>query len=103
MAAKSMKDVLAEQAALKTQQAEPEKKPEEKQEDASVKKTAEEELAASLGLSEVPKFRVFNFAYQFKTGLRVLAPNADGIYEPQGQEEFDLLAWQVRQGRILFN
>ena len=62
-----------------------------------------EEIAASLGLKEVPKFRVFNFAYQFKTGSKVLKPDNMGVYTPENSADFDYLAWQVKQGRILFN
>jgi len=62
-----------------------------------------EEIAASLGLKEVPQFRVFNFAYAFKTGSKVLKPDSMGVYHPENSADFDYLAWQVKQGRILFN
>lgn len=62
-----------------------------------------EEIAASLGLSSVPQFRVFNFAYAFKTGSKVLKPDSMGVYHPENSADFDYLAWQVKQGRILFN
>lgn len=62
-----------------------------------------EEIAASLGLKEVPQFRVFNFAYEFKTGSKVLKADKFGVYTPADSADFDYLAWQVKQGRILFN
>ena len=62
-----------------------------------------EEIAASLGLKEVPQFRVFNFAYAFKTGSKVLKADKMGVYHPENSADFDYLAWQVKQGRILFN
>ncbi len=83
---------------------------EEKKEDStsasvpeSHKTQTAEEIAASLGLKEVPKFRVMNFAYEFKTGSKVLKADKFGVYEPADAADFDYLAWQVKQGRILFN
>ena len=76
---------------------------EEEKEEAVASVATAEEIAASLGLKEVPQFRVFNFAYAFKTGSKVLKADKMGVYHPENSADFDYLAWQVKQGRILFN
>ena len=100
----TLKETLeAKKQVAEVKEAPTESPKEEEKEEAVASVATAEEIAASLGLKEVPQFRVFNFAYAFKTGSKVLKADKMGVYHPENSADFDYLAWQVKQGRILFN
>lgn len=52
---------------------------------------------------EEKKFRVSNFAYQFKTGAPTPLVAVNEIYSPRSEAEKEFLVHQVSCGRILFS
>lgn len=70
---------------------------------ASMVEEAKEIEAKKETKKESPKFRVANFAYQFKTGASTPLVAIDGIYSPRSEAEKEFLLHQVSQGRISFS
>ena len=74
--------------------------PQEVQVETVADAVAEEPIAEVEPSRDGPAYRVFNFAYRFKTGASIIEADKWGVYTPKDAAEKEYLDWQVSQGRI---